>query len=195
MSIGFPLDNTEVRVIDPAADSPTLANVVPLNTQGEMWTHTPQLMDGYYGQPEVNARVLREVDGKRFYRSGDLVAQDEHGELTFFGRVDHQVKVRGFRIELEGVELALEKLGFAEHVVVGVLRAHSNQDELVAGVLGMSEQAAEEEFLRSAASVLPRYAVPTHIVPLDELRFTGSGKLDRRALRELAVARVEGPSS
>ena len=191
VSIGFPLANTEVRIAYPDADSPTDTSLVGPHEQGEMWTHSPQLMVGYFDRPEANARVLREVEGKRFYRSGDLVSHDGRGELTFHGRVDHQVKVRGFRVELEGIELELEKLGAAEHVIVGVLRAHSNQDELIAGVLNTSADFDESAFLRSAASVLPSYAVPSKIVTLDAPEFTGSGKLDRRALRERSVAACE----
>ena len=191
LSIGFPLADTEVRVLAPGAETPAIDDCVALGVQGEMWTHTPQLMDGYVGQPELNAHVLKEVDGKRFYRSGDLVSQDESGELTFHGRIDHQVKVRGFRIELEGVESELEKLGLVEYVVVGVRRAHSNQDELVAGLLGTPADFDEESFLRSAASVLPSYAVPNHLVPIATPTFTGSGKLDRRSLRQDAIAAFE----
>ena len=101
------------------------------------------------------------------------------------------MKVRGFRIELEGVESELEKLGLVEYVVVGVRRAHSNQDELVAGLLGTPADFDEESFLRSAASVLPSYAVPNHLVPIATPAFTGSGKLDRRSLRQDAIAAFE----
>ena len=192
MSIGFPLGNTDIRVVDPDADTPELEHCVAANVIGEMWTHSTQLMEGYWGQQERNSQILKDVDGKRYYRSGDLVSVDESGEIAFHGRVDHQVKVRGFRIEIEGVELKLEKLGLAEHVVVGVLRAHSGLDELVAGVLGTTSNFDEEGFLRAAASVLPSYAVPTHTVRIPALAFTASGKLDRRVLREHAVATAKG---
>jgi amino acid adenylation domain-containing protein len=187
LSVGKPLDHCDIRIIDPAADRPDLENVM---TTGEMWAASPQLMEGYWQQPEVNARVIVEVDGKRFYRTGDLVSVDESGAMTFHGRVDHQVKVRGFRIELEGVELALEKLAFADHVVVAVDRRTSGEDVLVAGLLGAQRDLDHAAFLRSAASVLPGYAIPDQLVFLDEVTFTGSGKLDRRVLRERVLEKV-----
>ncbi len=194
LSIGFPVDNTEVVITSVGADMPTEQNRVGVGEKGEMWTHTPQLMEGYWDNPERNEHVLKNVDGKRYYRSGDLASVDDSGELSFFGRVDHQVKVRGFRIELEGIELELEQLDGADHVVVGILRAQSGEDELVAGLLGLSDDFDEADFLRSAASVLPAYAVPTHTVRIDTPTFTGSGKLDRRALREHAVSIVKEPA-
>lgn len=181
LSVGRPLDHSDIRIIDVEADTPTLDNVV---TSGEMWASTPQLMEGYFNQPELNARVLHEVDGKIWYRSGDLVSVDADGDMTFHGRVDHQVKVRGYRIELEGVELELEQLGMADHVVVAVRRTESGEDELIAGVLGTDPGFDTTEFLRRAASVLPAYAVPTHTETIASASFTGSGKLDRRSLRQ-----------
>ena len=198
LSAGFALDHSDIRVIDPEASSPDAANEVPPGEMGEMWVHTPQLMDGYDNRPELNAAVLQQRDGKRFYRTGNLISIDDRGEITFYGRVDHQVKVRGFRIELEGIELELERLTndsrfVAEHVVVGVLRAHSGEDELVAGLLGTTDDFDQAAFLESAASVLPSYAVPTRTVRLDTAHFTGSGKLDRRLLRDVTVQSSKGP--
>lgn len=192
LSIGLPVDNAEIRLIDPDAQRPDSAREVARGEQGEMWVHSPQLMTQYWGQPELNERVFATADGKRFYKTGDLGSLDEDGQLAFHGRIDHQVKVRGFRIELEGIELELEKLDLAEHVVVAVHRAHSNQDELVAGVLGTNEDFDATDFLKSAASVVPRYAVPTHLEVIDEPLFTGSGKLDRRALRTHVLERAKG---
>ena len=191
LSVGLPLDHTEILALDPDIETIDPTAVVPVGEVGEMWVHTPQVMQGYWGAPDVNNRVLQEVDGKTFYRTGDLISFDGAGEMAFYGRIDHQVKVRGFRIELEGIEAELEQLDGAENVVVGVLRAQSGEDELVAGLLGVSETFNETEFLGSAASVLPAYAVPTRTVQIDTPTFTGSGKLDRRSLREHAVSLVE----
>ena len=190
LSVGFPLDHSIIRVVDVNADDPGDEHLMPVGEMGEMWAHTPQLMDGYWDQPELNARVLHVHEGKRFYRTGDLISIDSHGEMSFYGRVDHQVKVRGFRIELEGIELELEQIDGADHVVVGILRTESGEDELVAGLLGVQSEFDEAEFLRNAASVLPAHAVPTRTVQIATASFTGSGKLDRRALREHAVSIV-----
>jgi len=194
LSVGFPLDHSDIRVVDPESVTSD-PQIMGTGEMGEMWVYTPQLMDGYWNAPESNERVFAEIDGKRFYRTGDLISIDETDELSFFGRIDHQIKVRGFRIELEGIELELEQLGGPEHVVVAVLRAQSGEDELVAGVLGTTDDFDEVEFLRSAASVLPAYAVPTRTVRIPSKSFTGSGKLDRRELREQTVSELKGQAS
>lgn len=195
LSIGRPLDNSTIRLIDPGESKPLLKNVVAAGEVGEMWAATPQLMKGYWHRDELNREVLKSVDGQTFYRTGDLVSANESGEMSFHGRVDHQVKVRGFRIELEGIEVDLEtlvqRMGTAENVVVAVHRRESGEDEIIAGVLGGSSSFDEAEFLRAAASVVPTYAVPTATVRLSSTAFTGSGKLDRRVLREQAVELVE----
>lgn len=195
LSVGFPLDHSEIRVVDPDAAAPTPENLMPVDVVGEMWAATPQLMEGYWGLDTVNDKVLKTVDGQRFYRTGDLVSQDASGELTFYGRSDHQVKVRGFRIELEGVEADLESLvqrdGSAENVVVSVWRQESGQDQVVAGVLGATDRFDQTDFMRAAASAVPTYAVPTQTVCIDSPTFTGSGKLDRRVLREQVLTALE----
>lgn len=191
LSVGYPLDHSIIRVIDVNADTPDDENELPVGEMGEMWAHTPQLMEGYWDSPELNDRVLREHGGKRFYRTGDLISIDEHGEMSFYGRVDHQVKVRGFRVELEGIELVLEQLDDVDNVVVGILRRATGEDEFVAGIIGQTNEFDETEFLRSAASVLPAYAVPRQTVRIGDPTFTGSGKLDRRTLRAHAVSIVK----
>jgi len=188
LPIGEPLDHTNIRIIDPKAAHPRLDNVV---SRGEMWASTPQLMEGYWQQPELNAQVLVECDGKRWYRSGDIVSVGHDGVMTFHGRIDHQVKVRGFRIELEGIEMELEQLGVADHVVVAVRRSQLGEDELIAGLLGANHRYDHADFVKRAASVLPAYSVPTHSTLIDTAAFTGSGKLDRRLLREHLLEVVE----
>ena len=103
--------------------------------------------------------------------------------------------MRGFRVELEGIEVELESLAqrtkTAESVVVSVLRKDSGEDEIVAGVLGASPDFDGRKFLSGAASILPAHAVPERTVQLSAASYTGSGKLDRRNLRDQAVALAE----
>ena len=143
-------------------------------------------MAGYFDMAEVNAKVLVELDGERWYRTGDRVTRAPDGELTFRGRVDNQVKVRGFRIELEAVESELEKSDRVENAVVAVNRNDDGTDELVAGIL-WSEEASEREAIEAlqdhASRLLPKWSIPSLYVTLSTQIFTGSGKLDRNRLR------------
>ena len=194
LSIGFPVDRTQVRVTHQTAESPIAEHEVAGSEVGEMWVATPQLMTGYWNRDETNALVTKTVDGDRYYRTGDLVSRTETGEFSFHGRVDHQVKVRVFRIELGGIETLLESVVHtsqtAENVVVAVLRSSTGEDELIAGILGATSAFSSSDFLSAAASVLPAYAVPTRTALISEPAFTGSGKLDRRVLRASTIEEV-----
>ena len=195
---GVPIDGATIRIVDPEAEEPLLEHLVAVGEVGEMWTATPQLMAGYWQNDAANERSLKEVDGLCFYRSGDLMSRNEAGDLSFHGRTDHQVKLRGYRIELEGIESELESLvremGSAENVVVSIRRQTSGEDELVAGILGSTPSFDDAEFTQRAASVVPAYAVPTRTIQLESPAFTGSGKLDRRTLRETTVQLLEDTS-
>ena len=195
LSIGFPVDNATLRVVDPDSDAPVDGAISAAGEIGELWVATPHLMAGYWNRDETNARVIRNVDGLAYYRTGDLVSRDGSGELAFHGRADNQIKVRGFRIELEGVEADLESLVLAaetaESVVVSAVRHDSGQDQIVAGVLGATADFSRSAFVKAAASVLRAYAIPTQVVHLPAASFTGSGKLNRRILREQAVSLVK----
>ncbi|MFL6199847.1 MAG: amino acid adenylation domain-containing protein [Thermoanaerobaculia bacterium] len=173
--IGRPLDGVEVRVMDPRGA------LVPLGAPGELWIGGPGVGRGYFHRPELTAERFVEVDGRRFYRSGDLVRQvpSEGGELEFLGRTDHQVKLRGFRIEPGEIEAAL--LGHpavAEASVVPLGEGGSMR--LVAYV---SPAGVEVSELREhLAARLPAYMVPAAFVVLPELPLTAHAKVDRARL-------------
>lgn len=130
-----------------------------------------------------------------FYRTGDLMQVDAEGRLRFFGRKDRQIKTRGYRVELDEVENAL-----SHHPAVGECATYAVPDgegsQLVeAAVLPRAGQALAEADLKAAlAQRLPPYAVPARIRVLDEFPRTGTGKIDRRALRDQALAELAAPN-
>lgn len=173
--IGVPVAKTEVRLVEsgkPVGD----------DEQGELWVKSPTMMTGYWGAGEVERpAIVNEPDG-RWYRTGDLAWRRPDGQLVFVGRVDHQVKVRGHRIELEAIEAVLEDAEDVDYAVATVARAVDGGDVVIAGVVG--DQVLEADGLRSrVANRLPAYAVPTTFLTVQSMSTTGSGKLDRRALR------------
>ncbi|HEY2739695.1 MAG TPA: non-ribosomal peptide synthetase, partial [Thermoanaerobaculia bacterium] len=182
--IGRPLPGVTVEVRD------ALGSLVPAGSAGELWLGGPGLARGYLGRPELTAERFvpsSSVPGARLYRTGDRVRFAATGRLEFLGRIDQQVKVRGFRIEPGEVEAALLGCPGVEAAAVLV------QDErLVAYVAGISGIAALEgpELRRFAESRLPSYMVPSRFVRLDRLPLTRHGKVDRRALAGLAIQRA-----
>ncbi|MEL7158820.1 MAG: hypothetical protein AAFN30_19800 [Actinomycetota bacterium] len=140
--------------------------------------------------------MVDEADG-RWYRTGDVGWYRPDGTLMFAGRRDHQVKVRGHRIELESIEAVIEDIDGVEYAVAAVARDDDGGDVIVAGVRMTDGSAPEPNALRDRLrNHLPAYAIPTMFLPVSSRPTTGSGKLDRRSLRAATVERHnEGGSS
>jgi amino acid adenylation domain-containing protein len=156
---------------------------------GELLIRAPTMMRGYWSRPELNRRAFFRQPlfpgyEKVFYRTGDLVREQTDGALVFLGRKDRQIKVRGHRVELEEVEAVMCSLpGVAEAAAVDV-RDDEGNVAIVAAVLPLGDATIDaDEMRRAAAARLPTYAVPGRIEVNPTLPRTGSGKIDRGALR------------
>jgi amino acid adenylation domain-containing protein len=188
--IGQPYANVEVRIVDDD-DSP-----VADGNPGELLVRTPTMMRGYWARPDLDARVFwkRQVLGHFedvYLRTGDLVRRREDGMLEFHGRKDRQVKARGYRVELDEVEVAI-----GSHEAVESAAAYGVPDEdgslhIEATVTLRNGQRVTSETLRShVATLLPRYAIPVRFDIVEAMPKTSTGKIDRRALATRATARA-----
>ncbi len=151
--------------------------------QGELIVRASTAMAGYWRRDDLTEKAFIAIDDEdgRWYRTGDLVQRRADG-YVFLGRLDNQVKVRGHRVELESVETVLSDIDGISHAVAGPIRGAANAEVLAAVVIAGADF-DERATLRTAASYLPAYAVPTSVIAVDELPLTGSGKIDRRRVR------------
>ncbi|RMQ47757.1 Amino acid adenylation [Pseudomonas cichorii] len=180
-SIGRPLDNTRVYVLDRHGEP------LPIGVVGELYIGGAGVARGYLNQPQLSAERFPvcpfSTDRQRMYRTGDLGRWMPDGTLQFLGRNDDQVKIRGLRIELGEIENALAACPGVRQAVV-LARDDSpgqNRDlRLVAYLCG--EPLAVEQLRAHLLERLPEFMVPSAFVQLDALPLTPNGKLDRRAL-------------
>jgi amino acid adenylation domain-containing protein len=185
--IGRPLATTQVYVLDSNLE------LLPVNVAGELYIGGAGVARGYYRRSELTAErfvpdAYSGAVGGRLYRTGDRVRYGAAGELEFLGRVDEQVKLRGYRVELGEIESVLGEAGGVQQAVVVVRGENSVDQQLVAYVVLENGAAAAGEAevvkrLRGHLSQkLPEYMMPAAIVVLAELPLTTNGKVDRRAL-------------
>jgi amino acid adenylation domain-containing protein len=178
--IGKPVSNTQVYVLDEKMD------LLPVGIPGELYTGGDGLARGYLNSSRLTAEKFvpnpfSKEPGARLYRTGDLVRWTNSGNLEFLRRIDHQVKIRGHRIELGEIVGALERAEGVEHAVVTTHDTQFGEKELVAYVVmpGQGSGAALRERLKEE---LPQYMVPAHVIKVDALPLTPNGKIDRQAL-------------
>jgi amino acid adenylation domain-containing protein len=182
LPIGRPCPYDEALVLDEGLKP------VAAGATGELWVRGATVMHGYWGRPERTALSLQPVeigDGLTdlAYRTGDLVRVREDGNLEFLGRRDHQVKTRGYRVELGEIETVLHHHPAVDEAVVLAIPDEEVTHRLRAVVVTKGGSALDEAALRQhCAESLPRYMVPETIEFRRELPRTSSGKVDRRAL-------------
>lgn len=168
LPIGFPCANTRIDLID-----------------GEICVSGTCLSPGYYNAPDKTAAAfvqnpLRPQIREIMYKTGDLAAYNDRGELMFLGRRDSQIKRSGYRIELGEIETALNA---AENVSLACCYYDAEKEKIVAAYTGCAEEKALKQHLKGA---LPKYMLPDVLLHREALPRTGSGKIDRKALRQEA---------
>ncbi|KAJ5211259.1 hypothetical protein N7491_011079 [Penicillium cf. griseofulvum] len=187
VSIGKPIGRTTVHIRDPDSREP-----VKNGDAGELWVAGPGVSPGYVNRPEANktAFVLVDLGGSspvRMYRTGDIVRCRPDGQIDYVGRRDNQVKVRGFRIELEAVDAALMKTGhFSEAVSLKVDAVPEGaSSHLVAYAVPTSSVAdvSLHTVTEAIRAVLPDYMVP-QIQLIDKMPLNSHAKVDRKLLAE-----------
>jgi non-ribosomal peptide synthetase-like protein len=198
VTIGAPLPNYGLMVIDPAA-----GRIEPLahGEVGELCITGPGVATGYLGRPELTAAKFLDnpwAAGRhhaRLYRTGDLARIDADGRVHCLWRTDDQVKIRGFRVELGEIEAAIARQPGVGTAAV-VLRREDGIEQLVAFVVPEGEAGIDHAGLRGALTAcLPPYMVPGHYETLSDMPRLISGKIDRNELKKRPLAQAVATGS
>jgi acyl carrier protein len=192
--IGRPISNAVAYVLD------RYGNPVPIGVTGELFLGGAGLARAYWDRPGLTAEkfipnAFSDQPGSRLYRTGDLARYLSDGSLQYLGRLDQQVKVRGFRLELGEIESILASLPSVRECAVVARQSDSGETSLVA-YLAVEEKrtSTTRELRRALSQKLPEPLVPSVFVTLDRLPRTPAGKVDRQALPRPGGERLERPA-
>lgn len=181
--LGLVWNNTEVLIVD--------ENEVEVSDGelGELLVRSATMMKGYWGKPELTKKAFfrREIFPNAeqvFYRTGDLVWRNKDGDLMFAGRKDRQIKVRGYRIELDEIESVLISHSYVVETAVYDLKNEEERSVEAVVVLRETGSETEENIKKFLAAKLPAYAVPGRIHFSDKIPRTSAGKVDYKELKK-----------
>ncbi|GFZ32347.1 surfactin synthase subunit 2 [Clostridium zeae] len=179
-SIGTPIGNTNIYIMN------AFKKLQPVGVAGELYISGQSVGRGYINNPELTAeKFIFDPFNKerRMYRTGDLALRNSDGSLEFLGRIDGQVKVRGYRIETSEIEIQLLRHENIKEAVVVVKKDGKGTNELFAYVVNNKNLLASQ--IRAYLSQsLPEYMIPSYFINLEKMPLTPNGKVDRKALPE-----------
>ncbi len=190
--LGRPMANQQLYIVDSDLQP------VPIGVPGELCMSGAGLTDGYFNQPQQTAEKFvpnpfSTQPGARLYRTGDLACFLPDGNIEFLGRIDHQIKIRGFRVEPAEVEAATRKLEKVKQAVV-VPEDSPSGEKIVAAYVVPSQPLSTTEVRSLLRQELPDYMIPSRILILEALPLNRNGKVDIPALALLQVP-DENPDS
>lgn len=166
-------------------------------SKGELLIRSPTMMQGYWNRKVLNQKafyIRTPFPGfrEKFYRTGDLVQLTEDGNYQYVGRKDRQVKTRGYRVELDEIENVLSSHDQVEEAAVFAVPDLEGSTLISAGItLKDNQKIPESDLLAYLRTKLPWYAVPKHIQVYRSFIRTATGKIDRKALRDIAIKEAQ----
>ena len=189
--IGRPINNAHVYILDKTQQ------VVPVGVMGELYIGGTGVAKGYLNNEELNEEKFLKnpyASGK-LYRTGDLARWLANGEIAYCGRIDQQVQVRGFRVELGEIENALNKLPGIKESLVRLNKTHKGKESLSAYLVMSADHKAlfdKNALTRSLKNTLPDYMLPADYCVIDAIPLTANGKIDETKLPPVSLYIEEG---
>ncbi|WP_408025044.1 amino acid adenylation domain-containing protein, partial [Tenacibaculum sediminilitoris] len=175
ITIGKPIANTKIHIVD------SKGNIQPIGVKGELLIAGVQVAKGYVNNKDLTEQKFidnpfNREDTNKVYKTGDYAKWLSDGNIEFLGRIDNQIKLRGYRIELSEIESLLQENSSVNQAVVIV------KEDFILGYVTGKETINIDCLIELLRSKLPKYMVPAHIQQLNEFPLTHSGKLDKSSL-------------
>ena len=193
--LGKPLSNSEVLLLNRRQE------MVPVGIAGELYLGGACVGQGYFKNPRASAKAFIDIDGRRWFKTGDLAYWDDDEQLHFVGRVDHQVKVRGQKVEPDYINSQLSRFDDVSqsHILVnekGRLQAFVVHERKLTDAHEKSK-AFKDKLKARLAEQLPVYMQPSSIILLSHMPLTAQGKVDHKFLEaehlNLQSGQISGP--
>jgi len=181
--IGKPVANAQVYLLDDQK------NKVPFGTSGEIYIGGDGLSKGYLNRPELTNEVFIKNPfntGNKLYKTGDLGKYRDDGAIEFLGRIDQQIKIRGYRVELDAIENTINNSALVKISVVVVKQDEGKPKRLIAYII-QNGSFDESKLKRELKAVLPDYMVPSSFVLIDDMPLLPNGKVDQKALSNIEI--------
>ena len=179
--IGKPISNTKLLLLDDHLDP------VPIGVEGELYVTGQGVARGYWNRPELSAEyfMLNPFNSdERMYKTGDIAVLNQDGELEFAGRRDNQIKMRGYRVELDEIEHAVMRLDQVNESAVVAIKDNFGDVNIVSFYTSDTELQSES-IQAGLRAMLPHYMIPSQMICLAALPTTPHGKIDKRALKAM----------
>jgi len=157
----------------------------PAESKGELCLGGSQVIDAYLGDAELTKKYFIQLDEhpeKTWYRTGDLACIDEEGDLFFLGRADSEVKISGYRVNLQEIDAIIRK-ATGSNSVASIL--HEKQTAVIVSFVGGIQDPDDRSILQACRKELPWYMIPERIIFVDKMPLNVNGKIDRNALKQM----------
>lgn len=187
LPIGKPKRDTRILLLDGNGDE------VEPGESGEMIIIGPSVSKGYLRQQELTDKAFFNYEGEQAYRTGDAGYRNHDGLIFYKGRIDFQIKLHGYRMELEEIEYHIAKSKYVKSVIVAPVYQNEKIEYLLAAIIPDKHEFEREFQLTSAikkelSEVIPAYMVPRKFSYHEELPMTPNGKIDRKQIREMVLS-------
>lgn len=186
LPIGKPKNDTQLLFLDEHGEE------VQTGELGEMVIIGPSVSKGYLGQPELTERAFFEYKDQQAYRTGDSGCRDHSGQIFYKGRIDFQIKLHGYRMELEEIEFQIARSKYVKAAAVIPIYQNDRIEYLLAAIIPNKHEFEKEYELTSGikkeiGEMLPAYMIPRKFSYHKELPITSNGKMDRMAIKEMVL--------